>query len=690
MFIICVALLALIAQDCSSQDDEGPYRGNFIGKLNSYHHQVSGDVYAVDDWTVLLVNFNYDGTGEDTFFWAGDSGRPGPQGFIVPDEYGKTNILERYNNAEVRLRLPEGKRLSRLKWLAVYDVSTQNAFGDVYVPDEFEPPAPRSVAALAPAPGVPLSSAPVRFLDACTLLIPEFRYDGGGEEVYFWTGVGPQPSSRGTIIPDEHGYLEPLRAYEGEDVRLQLPGGRTVFQVDWIAVWDARARQPLASVLVPDALNVPPAALRTHPHRSKLPHCKQLHRDLQVSWEVFGNQITIELAGQVGEEEYMAFGVSGAEGRSQMLGADVCVARYDARLRQGMAQDYNVTAVAPCVQVLGRWAGVCRDELLGGLNNNQLFSASREDGLTVLTYRRSLQPDEPMDLGWKTEGAQHVVWAVGPLDHELEPAYHRLFPRANVSLLLAQNPPENDCFDFIIGGREAVRPWERAELFDPALRVFRFALGPAGGARGLGGRGGGGGGGGGAPLAPPPLAWYVNGQLAPDLQLRRGLRYAFRVSGGDEPHSASLYHPLVVTAEPHGGLERLPDAAQRAVRVLAGARPTRRARLSPAAAGPLCLARRPPGADPRLDERFATFRAFNRSLRWSCEPGEPAALALTPDSSWPDLVYYHSFTHSDMGGRIFVVDKHRRNIARAAAPARRRGGLPALAALAALAALTSF
>lgn len=51
--------------------------------------QVSGEVYAVDDFTILLVNFNYDGTGDDTFFWAGDSGRPGPQGFIVPNEYGR-------------------------------------------------------------------------------------------------------------------------------------------------------------------------------------------------------------------------------------------------------------------------------------------------------------------------------------------------------------------------------------------------------------------------------------------------------------------------------------------------------------------------------------------------------------------------------------------------------------------------
>jgi hypothetical protein len=37
------------------------------------------------------------------------------------------------------------------------------------------------------------------------------------------------------------------------------------------------------------------------PHTNTLPNCFQLHKDLQVSWEIFGPQITIQLAGQVGE-----------------------------------------------------------------------------------------------------------------------------------------------------------------------------------------------------------------------------------------------------------------------------------------------------------------------------------------------------------------------------------------------------
>lgn len=70
-------------------EENGPYRGKYLGKLNSYHHQVSGEVYAVDAYTLLLVDFSYDGNGIDTFFWAGASNRPGPQGFIVSDEAGK-------------------------------------------------------------------------------------------------------------------------------------------------------------------------------------------------------------------------------------------------------------------------------------------------------------------------------------------------------------------------------------------------------------------------------------------------------------------------------------------------------------------------------------------------------------------------------------------------------------------------
>lgn len=64
-----------------------------------------------------------------------------------------------------------------------------------------------------------------------------------------------------------------------------------------------------------------------------------------MSWEIFGPQITIQLAGQVREDEYMAFGLSGSDEKSQMLRSDVAIAYIDGY--RGFATDYNVTALTP-------------------------------------------------------------------------------------------------------------------------------------------------------------------------------------------------------------------------------------------------------------------------------------------------------------------------------------------------------
>lgn len=51
-----------------------------------------------------------------------------------------------------------------------------------------------------------------------------------------------------------------------------------------------------------------------------------------------------------------------------------------------------MTAKSSCVSVLGAKRGVCSDEQVGGTDNNQFFLASKRDGLTIITYRRSITP----------------------------------------------------------------------------------------------------------------------------------------------------------------------------------------------------------------------------------------------------------------------------------------------------------
>lgn len=79
------------------------------------------------------------------------------------------------------------------------------------------------------------------------------------------------------------------------------------------------------------------------------------------------------------------------------------------------------------------------------------------------------------------------------------------------------------------------------------------------------------------------LVWYLNGKLAPEVWIQRGLTYSIYVHGGNNPHSAEFYNPFIITDEPHGGYERLTDQAQKQVKVLAGVQFTLRGQPRPIA-----------------------------------------------------------------------------------------------------------
>lgn len=110
----------------------------------------------------------------------------------------------RYFNKDFTLTLPDGKKLQDIKWFAIYDIQSQNTFGDVYIPEEFEPPSPQKISPIN-GKSHDVQSGNVIILDAKTIKIPDFHYDGKGKETFFWIGVGPQPSSKGSKVPDERG-----------------------------------------------------------------------------------------------------------------------------------------------------------------------------------------------------------------------------------------------------------------------------------------------------------------------------------------------------------------------------------------------------------------------------------------------------------------------------------------------------
>jgi len=353
-----------------------------------------------------------------------------------------------------------------------------------------------------------------------------------------------------------------------------------------------------------------------------------------------------------------------------MIGSDATVVFKAGHLFY--ADDYNLTAKVPCSGVVGIDKGVCRDTQVGGTDNKELQYTARQDGVTTVAFRRRLHiPGDLGDRDIKEDGETSVIWAVGRLaknGRNWEPSFHHTYPKKHVTVDFAREGEINNCIpftkpkvtgammmdegglhmmDMLTMGRR-VRPWRTSRIYDPSKRSFDARVGPSGGRRGYSGMTG---------MPNSGLAWYIDGILAPEIYLRRGLSYTFSVEGGHDPYNAEHYHPFVISTSQVGGYARLSEDQRRRVKILAGVHFTRRGTPQATAAGRLCLWKHRAGEDRRLDDRFVKFETYRNSLELKCEDeGEAALLEVTPNNSWPDVVYYQSYSTPYMGWRINVVD----------------------------------
>jgi DOMON domain-containing protein CG14681 len=152
----------------------------------------------------LFAFFNTKHIQPDTFFWAGTTVRPSNIGFIVANELGRTNKLERYVNVDITIKLPDDKKITAIKWLAVWDVRTNHNHGDIFIPEGFEPPSHQVISELSQL-AHNVQSGPIVIINSQTIKIPDFYYDGKGVDTFFMVGTGPQPNPSGKKIPNERG-----------------------------------------------------------------------------------------------------------------------------------------------------------------------------------------------------------------------------------------------------------------------------------------------------------------------------------------------------------------------------------------------------------------------------------------------------------------------------------------------------
>ncbi|XP_074032927.1 protein Skeletor, isoforms B/C isoform X2 [Leptinotarsa decemlineata] len=629
-----------------------PYYGRKIGPLVEFAHGIRGIAYAVDESTIFIKGFSYDGTGPDAFFWIGNSPRPSPEGIIIPypeDYIGRDPpVLRAYNNTDIILRLPLGKRIRDIRWLSVWCRRFTVDFGEVFIPPNLEVPKPRVLPEFKRlAHG--LRSDNISILDAKTFYIPNLHYDGAGPDAYFWVGNGSEPTSFGIKVPNEMGSLDPLRGYQGEDIEIQLPGLLTVYDIDWLAVWCVQYRHNFGHVHVPKDLDVPPALGQTKISTSSTPrttpptNCREfLDKRLQVRWKLEEDYIDVILSAKIREDQYIAFGLSGSPGKPQMVGGDVIVAYYDSNAGSFHAVDYYMSHMAQCD---GK-QGVCPDERIGGRNDATLISGSRANGITSITFRRPLKTNEAInDQPIPLQGEVSVIAAFGPLNALKEANAHSITDKTTEDFRIDfSNYDDHDCTVNLeeLSDEEGLKPWPPARIIGET--TFNARIGPTGGKRGY------------TVITGLPswgIAWYLNDLLIPEITLERGQTYTFIVEGGDDSSNPARYHPFYITDSKEGGFGQKTREEQSQQKVFAGVDFDQERYPYPTAAGRYCE-----WAHKSIDKssESETFTEFMETLRLECDQGEAAYFNWTVPMDAPDLLYYQCYTHNNLGWKIHIVE----------------------------------
>lgn len=249
------------AESAPRQQQQHHYYGTLIGKLAKRDHNVSGNVYAVDEQTLFIKSFNYDGLAPDAYFWSSVvSQQPvAADGFIVPDEKGSTKPLEKYLDKDIVLRLPEGKTLREINWLWVWSRQTKENLGEIVISRQLIIPRPLEIDPLSQlAHGV--RSGPITIVDAQTFLVPDFHYDGLRPEAFFWLSRGSLGlSASGLRLKEENGSAGPLHKYNGETVVISLPDDLTIYDFDFFGVWRKKFQVNFGQTRISQAAKVPPS-----------------------------------------------------------------------------------------------------------------------------------------------------------------------------------------------------------------------------------------------------------------------------------------------------------------------------------------------------------------------------------------------------------------------------------------------
>ncbi|XP_076280372.1 protein Skeletor, isoforms B/C isoform X1 [Lasioglossum baleicum] len=670
-------IFGLLLFDCTSthyiagdardrKNSYGTHIGTFKSSSNDTKgsgHGIKGELYGVDESTLFIKGFSYDGTAADAYFLVGNGTSPGPHGYTIPyppvESGSDPEKLGAYNNADVLLELPAGKKLRDMSWLSVWCKRFAMSLDIVNIPRNLTVPKARMLSEFSRL-NHGLRSGNISILDSKTIYIPNLHYDGAGEDTHFWVGNGTEPNPFGIKVPNEVLSLESLKNYFGQDIEIVLPRNLTVYDIEWLSVWSNELKESFGHVMIPRDLDVPTALGQTKitPHwwynptsstppppppplPKELTNCKQmLDGRIQVQWEIVGDDIQMRVSGRIREDQYIMFGLSGSDGKSELIGGDVVVVAYDKKTGEFIAEDYYISRYSQCD---GR-QGVCPDERLGGRNDAVYLHGERSNGVTTVTYTRPLSTNEPerdkMIPGYET----NVIAAIGPLNTRGEATAHESIDKTTENIRIdftSKNVHKCTNSLYNLPDMPDDKSWPLLVITNET--TFNARIGPTGGKKGY------------SMITGQPsgdVSWYINDLLVPKLIVERGQTYTFIVEGGNDTTNMERYHPFYITSSRKGGYGKKSEEDRADEKVYAGVRFDADGYPEPTAAGRLCKwVHKTVDTSSDMD----TFKDFFETLRLECDQGEPGELVWTVEEDTPDEVFYQCYSHDYMGWKINVV-----------------------------------
>lgn len=242
---------SLMLTFCSARNDLSDKE--YLGAFKFVQHLVQGHAYALDDNTIFVHRFYYDGEGPPgvTFVAVPNGEKDYEKGTSLKVQELKATSVPRTFNQNYTLTLPKGMKVKDVErlvfWCAEYGVS----FGRVDLKAARETP---KIKRDLDRPNLDLElvgpltktehavSGTVYIEDKSSIVIKDFNYDGQGPSVVLYAG---EDNTLATGY-----YLQyPYKAYVSRlgptsmgrirkrDIRVRLPKGLNAYKLKWLSVW---------------------------------------------------------------------------------------------------------------------------------------------------------------------------------------------------------------------------------------------------------------------------------------------------------------------------------------------------------------------------------------------------------------------------------------------------------------------